>query len=140
MRSTRAGRSERLPAFTKSTKDACARRKGARSATLDEEVEALGLQRIDFVKLDVDGHEPDVLAGAERTIDRSRPRSLMEWAPYLFAGREALLERSLGRLRSLGYRARSVASGESGEVPPDRTSLFIPLADGASINLLLENG
>lgn len=46
--------------------------------TLDDVVEAERLERVDFVKLDVEGFEPAVLRGAEHTIARFRPRLLIE--------------------------------------------------------------
>ena len=42
--------------------------------SIDDVVEERGHPRVDFVKLDVEGAEPDVLRGAERTIRRFRPR------------------------------------------------------------------
>lgn len=46
--------------------------------TLDAMVEEANLARLDFVKIDVEGYEPAVLAGAERTIRRFRPAMLIE--------------------------------------------------------------
>jgi FkbM family methyltransferase len=45
-----------------------------RAITLDSLVEAGELERIDFVKLDVEGAELRVLKGMERTLRRDRPR------------------------------------------------------------------
>jgi len=44
-------------------------------ATLD----SFNLARVDFIKLDVEGMEEDVLAGASRTLDRTRPVMQVEW-------------------------------------------------------------
>lgn len=112
---------------------------GAAAHTLDQVVEASGVARVDFVKLDVDGHEPQVLAGALGTLRRFKPRILIEWAPYLFEGRDPLLNPALEALRSLGYRARVAGSNAIGEVPRHRGDLFVPMANGSSINLLLES-
>lgn len=111
---------------------------GARAATLDQMVQANGLERVDFIKLDVDGHEPEVLSGALATVSRFRPRILLEWAPYLFKNKDCLLQGALKTLRELGYRARIAGSSVSGEVPKNRHTLFVPLAEGASVNLVLE--
>jgi FkbM family methyltransferase len=43
------------------------------TTTLDEWVERAGIERVDLIKLDVEGAELRVLKGAERTIRRERP-------------------------------------------------------------------
>jgi len=45
---------------------------------LDDKESNLGLQRLDFVKMDVDGHEPFVLRGAWNVLARYSPVILME--------------------------------------------------------------
>lgn len=40
-----------------------------RARTLDQMVETLGLPRVDFLKLDAEGAEPEVLAGARTTLE-----------------------------------------------------------------------
>lgn len=47
-------------------------------ATLDGAVVAAGLERVDLLKIDVEGAELSVLQGAERTIERHRPAVLVE--------------------------------------------------------------
>ncbi len=47
--------------------------------TLDDYVATAGLQRLDFIKMDVEGFEPAVLQGAAATIERFRPPILMEF-------------------------------------------------------------
>lgn len=44
--------------------------------TLDALMESEQLQRVDFIKIDVEGHEPGVLLGVTRTLNR--------WKPLLF--------------------------------------------------------
>jgi FkbM family methyltransferase len=49
------------------------------SIVLDE---ALGdLPRLDFVKMDIEGHEPQALSGFAQTIERHRPALLIEFNP-----------------------------------------------------------
>ena len=47
-------------------------------ARLDDVAESLDLQRLDFVKIDVDGHEPFVLRGAWAVLGKYSPIILME--------------------------------------------------------------
>ncbi|HZQ76240.1 MAG TPA: FkbM family methyltransferase [Acidimicrobiia bacterium] len=57
---------------------------------LDTWAAAAGLERLDFVKLDVEGTELAVLAGAEATIRRFRPTAVVECNPVAlrrFGGR-----------------------------------------------------
>jgi FkbM family methyltransferase len=43
------------------------------ATTLDLLVESLNLQKVDFIKIDVEGFEPNVIAGAKKTIARFQP-------------------------------------------------------------------
>jgi len=49
-----------------------------RTSRLDALIEAEGISRIDLVKLDVEGHEPDVLAGMGPYLAKYRPSLLIE--------------------------------------------------------------
>jgi FkbM family methyltransferase len=42
--------------------------------TIDKIVAELGLPRVDFIKMDVEGAEPNAIAGARETIQRFKPR------------------------------------------------------------------
>ena len=46
--------------------------------TIDLLVAELGLSRVDFIKLDIEGAEREALKGAKDTIDRHRPRLLID--------------------------------------------------------------
>jgi FkbM family methyltransferase len=45
----------------------------AETVTIDETVERLGLARVDFIKMDIEGAELDALRGAEASIRKHRP-------------------------------------------------------------------
>lgn len=61
-------------------------------------LDSLRLQRADFVKIDVEGMESEVLAGAAETIARCRPVLSVE------ADREAQVPALIERLREWNYR------------------------------------
>lgn len=46
--------------------------------TVDAWVEREGIERVSFIKIDVEGFEPSVIEGAHRVIDRDHPSLLME--------------------------------------------------------------
>ncbi|HEV7416276.1 MAG TPA: FkbM family methyltransferase, partial [Tianweitania sediminis] len=51
----------------------------AKVRTLDGFVSAAGLQKIDFIKIDVEGFEMNVLRGGREAIQRFRPSIIMEF-------------------------------------------------------------
>ena len=59
------------------------------ACTIDELVEDLGLDAVDFLKIDAEGYEPNVLRGAQRTVERFRP-VIAAAAYHLAAHREQL--------------------------------------------------
>jgi FkbM family methyltransferase len=58
---------------------------GAVVSTLDDVVLDLDLKSVDFMKLDVDGYEVEVLRGARDTLRRFAPVIFFEHSPYLVA-------------------------------------------------------
>jgi FkbM family methyltransferase len=80
---------------------------------LDDWAEAAGLPRLDFVKLDVEGAEPAVIAGAGATLRRFRPELLVE--VYQGTRREYSATRLIEAIRALGYDAFVLVKGV--EVP-----------------------
>ena len=56
---------------------------GVPSIILDEFVKEQKLARLDFIKIDTDGHEFDVLSGAKETIETFRPQIIFELGQYV---------------------------------------------------------
>lgn len=106
---------------------------GAVPATLDQTVEELKLNRIDFVKLDVDGHEFEVLCGAMKTIDKYKPRILLELAPYVYAENSQAFDQMLGKLWDAGYSMKDVASGKILPRDPEQVRRLIPQDGGINV-------
>lgn len=55
---------------------------GVITTTLDSAIEREGIERIDLIKMDVDGFEEDVLSGAQKVLSHYRPPIVMELAAY----------------------------------------------------------
>lgn len=88
----------------------------AAAVTLDDFVTQMGLSNIDLIKLDVDGAEAEVLAGARKTIAQFRPPLLVEFAPQEHEERDAFGE-MVSFLASMNYtfhdfQRERVLSGE----------------------------
>ena len=85
---------------------------GATAETLDGALARMAVHRVDFVKLDVDGHEAEVLEGAKRTFSRDRPAVLMELAPFVFRDKMEKFTFLLQFFWALGYRLTDLSSGK----------------------------
>jgi FkbM family methyltransferase len=72
--------------------------------TLDNVVAELGLKRVDFVKIDVEGAEASVIAGARGVISSMRPLMLLEINDGALRAQQNSAETLLDSLRTdLGY-------------------------------------
>jgi FkbM family methyltransferase len=60
---------------------------GVPITTLDDFVEDQAIDRIDFIKIDTDGHEFDVLSGARQSIRKFRPIIIFELGQYVMEER-----------------------------------------------------
>ncbi len=74
-------------------------------------LDSLNLTRLDFIKIDVEGHELDVFKGAAETIKRCSP---VIWSETLTRGHKKTLYRYL---KSFGYTVQPL---------DDTNSLFLP--------------
>lgn len=71
------------------------------SCTIDQL--AAGLDRVDLVKIDVEGAEIDVVAGMRETIERHRPSILLEYNAARYADPLGFLEGLLRTYRQVNY-------------------------------------
>jgi FkbM family methyltransferase len=71
---------------------------------LDDVAEGLGVTKIDFISIDIDGHEPAFLRGGRRVLSRDVPAIAMEFAQQClhFAGSDVREVAAL--LHELGYQ------------------------------------
>lgn len=109
---------------------------GAVVMSLDEWAARVQLEKIDFIKLDVDGYEIDVLEGAASLMARHRPLLLMEFMPYVYPERGTTFARLLEVLSGFGYAAESLR-GEPLELVAE---LAQRIPSGGSMNVLLRPG
>ncbi|HJR76502.1 MAG TPA: FkbM family methyltransferase [Nitrospiraceae bacterium] len=107
---------------------------GAASSTLDQWVKTYHVDKVNFVKLDVDGHEYSVLAGGRQTLGQYKPIILMELEPCLYDDEPANFDGLLQIVDDLGYSLRDVNTGKS--LPNDPHILRQLIPDGASRNVL----
>jgi FkbM family methyltransferase len=107
---------------------------GARAASLDAILEREAIGRVDFIKLDVDGYECEVLRGASRTLKQRRPVLIMEIAPYVLAEQGESLENLLGLLRSAKYSTYDLNSGRP--LWRDLSASGGSITDGAGFNVV----
>ncbi len=66
--------------------------------TLDSMVRELGLTRVDFIKMDIEGSERNALAGAANTIVRFHPRMVL--SVYHLAGDPVAIPEAIRRIRT----------------------------------------
>jgi FkbM family methyltransferase len=96
------------------------------ACTVDELVDELGLRRLDLVRMDVEGHEVEVIQGMRETIERFRPVICMELhVGYLGLERSIALLTGLMKTREEGLQ-NTVRSAEAIRLLP---SLVLFLRD-----------
>lgn len=107
--------------------------RGAHVTTLDDYVADAKIDRLDFVKLDVDGHERSVLHGARNAFARLRPVIVLELSPHQLAGEGDSVDDLAALLAAMGYRLATLAGGA---LPSDGATLRTLIKPGASLNAL----
>jgi hypothetical protein len=92
--------------------------------------ETPGPVHVDFLKLDIEGHEPEALAGAARVLREDRPTLLIEWSKVLL-GKEPL--RHIEPLTSAGYKLALVDTAS--RLAPVTTAELLALGDAETVML-----
>ncbi|MBW7932843.1 MAG: FkbM family methyltransferase [Gemmatimonadaceae bacterium] len=102
--------------------------------TLDRWTDEIGLRRIDFIKLDVEGAELQVLAGGTHTVQRLRPVILAEFDPYWMSVRHRTSADVTEWARRHAYRMmqwnRRAARWEPTSQPCGDSTLLVPETAG----------
>lgn len=110
---------------------------GARTLTLDELVDEFvqdnGLERVDALKIDVDGHEVSVLRGARKTLQRYSPLVYIECSPIHYEAMKTSFHEQIDLLLAEGYRFEDVFGRV---LPSDAEQIRASIPRGTLVNLL----
>jgi FkbM family methyltransferase len=104
----------------------------ARAVPLDSLVREFDIERIDFIKLDIDGYECAMLRGARATLTTLRPVILIELAPSELDQHGSNIEELLDLLSAAGYALYDLASRSP--LPMDGNGIRTLIPHGASCN------
>lgn len=76
---------------------------GVKSISLDDFTEQKKLNKIDFIKIDTDGHEYEVFKGAKKAIAKYRPRIIFEIGLYVMEEKSISFEFYFNYFKDLNY-------------------------------------
>lgn len=107
---------------------------GATTLSFDQLCDQLQLNRLDLIKLDVDGFETPVLRGALRTLERFRPTIMLELSDYVHRERGYSFEEFIKVISDAGYKLVNLSRTE--ELPSDANRLRKIIPVGGGINAL----
>src|SRR5258708_3621000 len=107
---------------------------GASVDTLDHFVAHQAINRLDLIKLDVDGHELPVLRGGREALKKYRPILVMEMSPYVHAEEHSSFADLVALLRDAGYSLQDASTWKP--LPLEVGALEQLIPDGASINVI----
>ena len=77
---------------------------------LDDIYSKAGIERVDFMKIDVEGYEWNVLVGAEEIIKKYRPKILLEFIKYENSQDNMTLEHMYNFIKKYEYEVYDVGS------------------------------
>jgi len=106
---------------------------GSIKGTLDSFIHSAGIKKINFIKLDVDGNENDVLIGAKTVIEKSRPKIMLELAPYVYGENLHKFDELLDDLWHMGYQISDMATGRLLPQNSAKIRMIIPEAGGLNV-------
>ncbi len=106
----------------------------AQVMSLDELIEKLKLQKIDFIKIDVDGFECQVFRGAIKTLTKFRPHIILELCPYVLEEQGDSIEAYLQLLKDFRYSLRT--QDDKSDLPMNGEELRMLIPEKGGINAL----
>lgn len=94
-----------------------------RVGTLDQVATDRSLSRIDWIKVDIEGGEHGFLRGARRSVERYRPRMVLEVRDAFLRRAGSSADELLGDLASLGYWCAAITgTSDVLALPQERVS------------------
>ena len=107
---------------------------GAEARTLDSVILSLKLDRVDCIKLDIDGFECGMMRGASEVLTRWQPIIIMELAPYALEEQGESLHNLIELLKKYGYVLFDLSKGSP--LAMDSKKLVSLIPPGASLNVI----
>jgi FkbM family methyltransferase len=107
----------------------------ARATTLDELIESLNITKLDAIKLDVDGHEVQVLRGAEKTLNTLSPVIFIEFSPIHYEGQGSTFTEQVELLTKHGYAFEDVFGNQ---LPTNANDLMNSIPRGTLVNAVAQ--
>ncbi len=111
--------------------------------TLDEVFEESGLNRLDVVKIDVQGYECRVLAGMFGILERNRPAVIFEYEQWAWNKAGSNLSDAISLLDAAGYRLWGLGGATATSIPlhddrsiPDHSDLIALHHDDPRLDIL----
>lgn len=86
---------------------------GVPTITIDEFVENRQIDKLDFIKIDTDGHEFDVLSGAKKSIASLKPQIIFELGQYVMKNRGISFMDYESFFKKLNYALSDAANNKS---------------------------
>jgi FkbM family methyltransferase len=104
----------------------------ANTMSLDQLVHELNLERLDAIKIDVDGYEVEVLRGAKHTIEKFSPLIFIEFSPIHYEALSTTFQEQVEILVNHGYTFEDVLGNE---LPNSANELINYIPRGTLINV-----
>ena len=105
----------------------------SQSLKLDDYIIKNKISKIDFIKLDVDGHELDVLKSGYKFLKKNKTPIIFEVAPYLYKEHGYTHNDLINLFRELGYNFYNIANLKKVE---NINQFILSIADGTSNTLV----
>ncbi len=100
--------------------------------TLDDLVSTQDVDKVNFIKIDTDGHEFKVLSGAHETLERHKPVVLFEACEYLMRPPDPTFDDFAALLSAHGYSIYDSAT----LIPMDSPAFYRACPSGGSMDLI----